>query len=228
MASTNWSLASRVHGGRGLEQAGGQLEGLLHAVDQHPGHAGAVLDHHDDVAAGGLGPAQTQPAAQVQHRHHRAAQVDDPEDIVRGLGHGRGRGPAADLAHRADVDTVFLTPDLERDQLQHACRCRWPRFQTASWSELLPLVGLERRCCRPSAAPGGAGLRAAGRAKAAIRAWAAWTGLAPRVWRRRSVADLEARHQPVQLAGLGLQRMAGGRRLPRPWRRSAGPSGPSG
>jgi hypothetical protein len=113
-----------AEGGRRLDLGGRDLQHLRHRVDHHADVLALVvfgeLDDDDAGAPGDLGALAAEAAGQVDHRHHRAAQVDHPADEGR---HHRDLGDAAvldDLLDVEDADGEHLAAEEEGEVLGRA------------------------------------------------------------------------------------------------------------
>jgi hypothetical protein len=74
------------------------------------------LNDDDDVGRRRFGQPLAEAAAQIDHRHHDAAQIQHPAHVVRLFRQGCDAGPFLDLAHRHDVDAVLRVADGEADE----------------------------------------------------------------------------------------------------------------
>ena len=85
-------------------------------VDEEADDLASDLDDDDDLARRRVGRGEAEAFGQIDDRQDGPAQVDDAAHVRGRVGQG-GRGrPAADLAHRHDVDAEFLHSDTERDE----------------------------------------------------------------------------------------------------------------
>src|SRR5229473_2108218 len=80
------------------------------------------LDDDHDVQRRGVGQPLPEPTAQIDDRHHDAAQIEHAAHVFRLLREMGDLGPALDLAHRHDVDAVLVLADGEADELGEADR----------------------------------------------------------------------------------------------------------
>jgi hypothetical protein len=97
---------------------GTEADDVEHPVGQHADVAAADLHHDDDVQRRRLGHALAEAAAQVDDRHHDAAQIEHAAHVV-GLPRQMGDlRPALDFPHRHDVDAILLVANGKADQLR--------------------------------------------------------------------------------------------------------------
>ncbi len=87
-----------------------------HAVGEETHRLAADLDDDDDVHRRGVGQALPETAAQIDDRHHDAAQIEHAAHIVGLIGQLGDAGPFLDLAHCHDVDAVLLVADGKADE----------------------------------------------------------------------------------------------------------------
>ena len=99
-----------------LDLRGIHRNDVEHPVGEKTDGLDADLDDDDDMHRRRVGQALAESAAQIDDRHHDAAQIEHAAHIVglvRQLGDAR---PAFDLAHRHDVDAILLVADGEADE----------------------------------------------------------------------------------------------------------------
>ena len=78
-----------------------------------------ALDLHDDddMHRRRFGKTLAEAAAQIDDRHHDAAQIEHAANVI-GLSRQLGDvGPALDFAHRHDVDAILVVADGEADEV---------------------------------------------------------------------------------------------------------------
>jgi hypothetical protein len=103
-------------GGRGrhrLQRRGIQRQDIRHGIDQQADRLATNLDNNHDIRAGRLGHAATEANAQIEDRHHGAAQIDHTAHEGRRIGQWRHIGPGANFTHAEQIEAVILVANGE-------------------------------------------------------------------------------------------------------------------
>ena len=103
--------------GTGWIFAGSTIHDVQNPIGQKSDRTAFDLDHDDDVERCRVRHALPKTAAQIDDRHHDAAQIEDTAHIVRLARERTDLRPALDLAHRHDVDAILVVADREADEL---------------------------------------------------------------------------------------------------------------
>src|SRR3984957_13815763 len=90
---------------------------LGHCIDDHTHRAlvAGARDTHDDDdrSRSEFDRFETEPAPQVDDRHHGTAKVDHAQDIVGAMRNSRYLVPTLDLLHAQDIHAIFLAGEHE-------------------------------------------------------------------------------------------------------------------
>ena len=106
-----------------LEVAFGDVDDLLHRVDQHAQRLRAAvvgqadIDDDDAGAPADDGGGQAEPGAEVDHRHDDAAQVHHAANEGRHQRQRRHVADLEDLAHQVDAHRAGLQAEREAQEL---------------------------------------------------------------------------------------------------------------
>ena len=102
--------------GRRLDIALSDDQNVGDGIDHQSHHLAADLGDDDDMTCRRLRGRKAEPHSEIDDRQDRAAQIDDTADIGWRMRQRRRRSPAAQVAHRHDVDTELLRSQPEGDQ----------------------------------------------------------------------------------------------------------------
>lgn len=117
-AAAEAALFFRNDIGRGLQVFGADGHHVGDLFHQKADQLAADIGNDDGGALGGLGHFHAEAAGHVDDGNDGAAQVDEAENIGRGVRHRGHRRPAADFADRHDIDAEFLIAQMKGNDFE--------------------------------------------------------------------------------------------------------------